>query len=190
MSKIYTKTGDAGTTGLFGGQRVAKTDPRILAYGTIDELNAWIGLVAAQHKADATRISAPELQTLLEQIQRQLFDIGAHLATPYRPGESVPTSLPKLQPQAIQALELSIDTMTAALPALRQFILPGGSILSSQVHIARTICRRAERYIVALNAAEALDPIILQYCNRLSDWLFTLARYYNIKLNEPEITWK
>lgn len=183
MNKIYTKTGDQGTTGLFGGQRVAKTDQRIVAYGTIDELNAAIGLVAAWHTADATRLHQTDIHKLLQQIQRQLFDIGAHLATPTVDGKAIDDT-------AIATLEQSIDYLTAQLPELRQFILPGGSVISSQVHMARTICRRAERVIVCLSEQTTVDPLILKYCNRLSDWLFTLARFYNYILNQPELTWK
>lgn len=190
MSKIYTKTGDKGTTGLFGGQRVAKTDQRIVAYGTIDELNAAIGLVAAMHKAEVARLNQAEVLELLHQIQRQLFDIGAHLATPAVSGQSITTSLPHLSDEAITTLEQSIDQMTTKLPELRQFILPGGSLISSQVHLARTICRRAERTIIRLGEQVPIDPLIIKYCNRLSDWLFTLARCYNAILNEPELTWK
>lgn len=190
MNKVYTKTGDSGTTGLFGGQRVTKTNQRIVAYGTIDELNAAIGLVAAMHKAEAARLNQAEVLTLLQQIQCQLYNIGAHLATPQVDGQTLTTTLPQLADNTITLLEHSIDKMTAQLPALHQFILPGGSIISSQVHLARTICRRAERTIVRLSEQTTINPLIIRYCNRLSDWLFTLARFYNFILNEPELTWK
>jgi cob(I)alamin adenosyltransferase len=198
MSKIYTKTGDRGTTSLYGGQRVDKNNLRIVAVGAMDELNAWIGLLLAEHRAhdhlkEALTRSTPthdDLIALLAGTQRHLFDIGAHLATPARAGRAVLTSLPQLDNQAITTLERSVDVMTAQLPELKQFILPGGTVLASQTHLARAVCRRAERALVALSAVEPIDPWLLQYCNRLSDWLFTLARFYNHQLNEPELPWK
>ncbi len=189
MNKIYTKTGDTGTTGLYDGERVAKTDPRIDTAGTIDELNSWLGKITAQQRAEA-QIQAPEIIAVLKTVQRDLFVIGSQLTTPENFNNLNQSKLPTLTITAVTALEQSIDAMTRDLPTLREFILPGGSAISCNTHIARTVCRRAERQLVALTKTIAVDPIILQYCNRLSDWLFTLARFYNAKLNQPELTWK
>lgn len=170
--KIYTKTGDTGTTSLFGGERVLKHHPRIEACGTIDELNAQLGLVA-----DAT----PYIQT----IQRDLFTIGSHLATPnHNP------NLPPLRLEAIEWMEQIIDDITTQLPELRAFILPGGSAVGSQLHIARTICRRAERRVIELAQTETVNPYIIQYLNRLSDLLFQLARLINQADGKAELLWK
>ncbi|MFA6475152.1 MAG: cob(I)yrinic acid a,c-diamide adenosyltransferase [Patescibacteria group bacterium] len=159
MSKIYTKTGDKGTSGLFGGERVKKNHPRLEAYGTLDELNSHVGLIVAL---------LPAQQTQLQTIQKTIQNIASHLAL---------APLPQLSPDLITDLEKSIDKMTSTLPELHEFILPGGNIISSQIHIARTVCRRAERNIITLAETDTIDPLIIQYINRLSDWLFTLARY-------------
>lgn len=168
MSKIYTKTGDQGTSGLFGGQRVPKNHPRLEAYGTIDELNSAIGLI---------QISVPELQ----QIQSDLFLVGTELATPQ--------GKPQLAATRIADLERSIDAMTAELPELKHFILPGGHSTAATTHLARTICRRAERRIIQLAETEPVNPVIIQYMNRLSDWLFTLARYLNKQHGVTDHPW-
>lgn len=187
--KIYTKTGDTGTTGLFGGQRVAKTDQRLAAAGAIDELNSWIGAIQVQQKT-TPRLKAPDMLKQLSTIQSDLFTIGSQLTTPASATKSVKALLPRLTNKAVTDLEDSIDAMTRKLPPLRKFILPGGSQISSTTHIARTVCRRAERQIVLLAKTVPVDPIILKYCNRLSDWLFTLARFYNAQLNQLEQIWK
>lgn len=171
--KIYTKTGDKGQSGLFGGERVPKYHPRLEAYGTIDELNSHIGLLAAQWQ--------PAADELME-IQRMLFTIGSHLATPAQTDSALEIAM-------ILQLEQSIDAMTLELPPLKKFILPGGQAAACTAHIARTICRRAERLIIALSTTEKFDPLVIQYMNRLSDWLFTLARHINIKSDTPEVIW-
>lgn len=171
--KIYTKTGDNGSSGLFGGQRVPKYHPRLEAYGTIDELNSQIGLLATQWPQASDEIMA---------IQRMLFEVGTHLASPQQAQST-------LEVVMILQLEESIDVMTKELPELRKFILPGGHPAACTAHIARTICRRAERYIIALTPTATIDPLVIQYMNRLSDWLFTLARYINIKTDTPEVLW-
>ncbi|HBY73816.1 MAG TPA: cob(I)yrinic acid a,c-diamide adenosyltransferase [Candidatus Kerfeldbacteria bacterium] len=171
--KIYTRTGDKGTSGLFGGQRVPKTHPRLEAYGTVDELNSLIGTIANQW---------PDVADELMDIQRALFTIGSHLATPNQPNSTLAVS-------EVLELEQSIDVMTAELPELRKFILPGGQAAACTAHFARTVCRRAERLIIALMPDETIDPLVVQYMNRLSDWLFTLARSINHKTNTTEVTW-
>ncbi len=169
--KIYTKTGDAGQTSLFGGTRVAKNDARIEAYGTVDELNSFIGAARAAWPASP-------IDTQLGRIQADLFDVGAHLASP---GSA---RFPGVDPSRVEALEDAIDAMTNELPALTTFILPGGSSAAAQLHVARTVCRRAERLIVALK-----DEMTIRYLNRLSDYLFTAARFTNLRLSTPDIPW-
>lgn len=177
--KIYTKTGDTGETSLFGGMRLPKSHYRIQAYGDVDELNAWIGYVR-----DGLE---PILPTpLLTDIQNRLFVIGSHLAAVPRKSN---LSLPELLPSDSQALEMAIDAMEADLTPMRHFILPGGHILVSQIHLARTVCRRAERNVVALHQMEAVETDVLQYLNRLSDYLFVLSRSVAKHLQAKEIPW-
>jgi cob(I)alamin adenosyltransferase len=177
--KIYTKTGDKGTTALFGGKRVLKNDLRVEAYGNVDELNSWIGLLR----------EAPEnvlRQNLLIEIQNNLFIVGSMLAT--EPGNDK-VKIPTLQTQAIEILEKAIDEMDAVLPPMRFFVLPGGNQLVSFCHIARTVCRRAERSILSLHQAEPVTEVVLQYVNRLSDFLFMLSRKLTAELQVQEIPW-
>jgi len=176
--KIYTKTGDDGTTGLVGGTRVAKSDPRIECYGTVDELNAAIGLAAVA--------AQPPLVGQLRQVQADLFTIGSHLATPQDSPQR--DSLPQLDDSIVTRLESQIDATTAQLPTLRNFILPGGSELAARLHLARTICRRAERLVVALPSEPAV-AFTVRYLNRLSDWLFTEARRANDLARIPDVIW-
>jgi len=179
--KIYTKTGDAGDTGLFGGARVGKDHPRVAAYGDVDELNALLGVVKTQ-AADAA------LARLLGDVQRDLFALGAQLADPTA---RVGTKRKKaaIGPRNVARLERAIDTRQEKLPALRAFILPGGSPTGAFLHLARTICRRAERTVVALSRRSAVDPTVLVYLNRLSDLLFVLARSENRRAGRPEDRW-
>ncbi|MFN8310306.1 MAG: cob(I)yrinic acid a,c-diamide adenosyltransferase [Chitinophagales bacterium] len=177
--KIYTKTGDIGETALYGGRRISKSDLRIEAYGTTDELNSWIGLLRDVAATD-------ELKTLLKTIQDRLFTIGAALAAD---PENTKLPRPDLLESDVLELETAIDKMDESLPALRAFILPGGHIHISYCHLARTVSRRAERLVVALNHTSPVDPIILKYLNRLSDYLFTLARYFSHQLQVPEVEW-
>lgn len=190
--KIYTKTGDKGQTSLFGGQRVSKADNRITAYGTIDELNAVLGVVCAQLTDTQPDHTTKTLMTELQTIQRDLFAVGSHLATPYEAG-LVPSHLPTLPTERIAALEQSIDHLETSLAPLRNFILPGGSLAGSQLHVARTVCRRAERACVTLQTttppAGFVAPEIIMYLNRLSDWLFVAARWINKQTDCEEITW-
>ena len=179
--KIYTKTGDDGTTGLFGGKRVAKYSERIEAYGTVDELNACIGILCSMDIHSDVR--GP-----LEQISSLLFTVGSDLATPQ--DSSVKSSVPVIDIVHIEMLEQLIDRYQEHLPALRNFILPGGSPGGAHLHLARTICRRAERSIVALKEIEEINPLVLQFINRLSDFLFVAARYVNARHGFNDIEWK
>lgn len=190
--KIYTKTGDKGMTSLFGGQRVSKADNRIAAYGTMDELNALLGVVVAELLDTQPDHATKNIITELQTIQRDLFSLGSHLATPYEAG-LVPPHLPTLPVEHIPALEKSIDHLEAGLAPLRNFILPGGSLPGSHLHVARTVCRRAERACITLQTntqpAGFVAPEIIMYLNRLSDWLFVAARWVNQQSNSEEITW-
>jgi cob(I)alamin adenosyltransferase len=181
-SRIYTRTGDAGETGLFGGGRVRKDHPRVAAYGDVDELNSMLGVVRA---AEPTDFADPLLQT----IQRDLFAIGGHLATP--DPERVRKALEKaeLPPERIEEFERAIDAADAELAPLTAFILPGGTPKAAALHMARTICRRAERHVVALAATDPIPDQFLIYLNRLSDLLFTLARLANHRAGEGDVTW-
>lgn len=180
--KIYTKTGDTGETGLFGGGRVPKHHPRVSAYGDVDELNSALGVV---------RATAPVAfqDELLQSIQRDLFSLGGHLATPHP--EKVRKALEKaeLSPERITAFEQAIDQADHELPPLRAFILPAGTPKAAALHLARTVCRRAERSVVALAEAEEVPALFLAYLNRLSDLLFTLARLANHREGTGDVTW-
>ncbi len=177
--KIYTKTGDQGETGLFGGVRLAKDHLRIEAYGTVDELNAVIGLVG-DHQTDQ------DTKATLFTIQNRLFTIGGHLAT--APGKEGAT--PDLLPEDIELLETEMDRMDEVLPPLRNFILPGGHPAVSYCHLARTVCRRAERRVVSLAREEEVPLILIRYLNRLSDFFFVLGRYQAHLLGATEVVWK
>src|SRR4051812_49833309 len=179
--KIYTRTGDDGDTGLFDGTRVSKDDPRVAAYGDVDELNAWVGLVRAAIDNDQGMVE------MLDHIQRDLFGLGARLADPARKiAERV--SKAAVTPHDIGRLEQWIDLLESELPPLRRFILAGGSTAGAALHVARTVCRRAERSIVALGP-EAVEPEVLVYINRLSDLLFVMARAINRRSGAPEQEW-
>lgn len=179
--KVYTKTGDEGKTSLIGGKKVSKADLRIEAYGTVDELNAFIGLLRDQ---EVNQI--PDRQALLQDIQDNLFVIGSILATV--PGYTK-FKLPEITEDQVAQLEQSIDQMQDALPELKYFILPGGNSSVSQAHICRTVTRRAERSIIRLDHEEAVSPIILKYLNRLSDYFFVLGRKMGAELGADEIKW-
>jgi len=179
--KIYTKTGDSGETSLFAGGRVYKDAPRVEAYGTVDELNACLGMICAQLTDD-------DLVQCLRRIQTELFDLGADLATPI--AASTRKEIPRARPQQTTQLEAWIDQYSEALPALTQFILPSGSVPGATLHFARTVCRRAERQVVALSRADDINPEIICYLNRLSDLLFVLARVVNQRSKIPETIWQ
>lgn len=177
--KIYTKTGDEGTTGLFGGKRVSKADLRIETYGTVDELNSWIGVLRDQE------INAGRKPVLLA-IQDRLFTIGSSLAT--EPGNTK-VKIPAMTEQNILDLEKEIDGMETELPPMRSFVLPGGHPSVSFCHVSRTVCRRAERLVISLHETEPVDLLILKYLNRLSDYLFVLSRKMSRELNAQESPW-
>lgn len=184
--KIYTKTGDKGTTALFGGTRVPKYHLRIESYGTVDELNSYIGLIKDQQIDDITK-------SALIKIQHELFTLGAMLATPpeketLKNGKER-LNIPKITHDSIQFLENEIDTMNATLPQMTHFVLPGGHQTVSFCHITRCICRRAERLSVALNEEEPVSDTVLMYLNRLSDYLFVLARKLTQDLQAEETKW-
>lgn len=181
-TKIYTKTGDKGKTALIGGTKVPKSHLRIETYGTVDELNSYIGLVN-DHITDAAT------NTLLKEIQDRLFTIGASLATD--PEKETGMSIPDLKAEDVQLLEKSMDVMNEELPVMKSFILPGGHVAVSTCHVARCVCRRAERLCVGMQEEGLfIEPLVLQYTNRLSDYLFVLARWIGHRLNVPEVTWK
>jgi cob(I)alamin adenosyltransferase len=176
--RIYTRTGDAGLTGLYGGGRVPKSDPRIAAYGAIDELNAQLGVCrAAGLPSNVDAVLAP--------LQHELFSLGAELSSP----ESS-SGLGLLEEAQVTALEQTIDRFEAELTPLKTFILPGGSAAAAALHVARVSCRRAERDVVALTAAAEVRPVILKYMNRTSDLLFVLARYSNHAAGVPDVPWE
>ncbi|GAB1418736.1 cob(I)yrinic acid a,c-diamide adenosyltransferase [Bacteroidales bacterium] len=180
--KIYTKTGDKGTTALIGGARVRKDHPRIEAYGTVDELNAVIGLLRDHLEADDTN------RLLLLQIQEKLFRLESHLADG-RDG-ALADSLPPLNADDAKQLETEIDRMNGYLPPLAHFILPGGHVLVSFCHLARTVCRRAERVVTSLASEATVNDLDLIYLNRLSDYFFVLGRHYSYQTGSHEILWK
>jgi cob(I)alamin adenosyltransferase len=179
--KIYTKTGDRGETGLIGGRRISKHDLRIACYGTVDELNSWIGLVGSKLPVSVRR------QNALSRIQDRLFVIGSLLANDPKGSRM---KLPELNEEDVAFLEREIDVMTVKLPELKSFILPGGSPLASECHVARCVCRRAEREVVALSKKETVDARVIVYLNRLSDYLFVLARAVNKAKKINDIVWK
>lgn len=176
--KVYTRTGDDGETGLLGGDRIEKTSRRITAIGEVDELNAALGLARAE--------GAEALDQTLATVQNLLFDLGAELACP--PGGKF--ALENIQEAHVAHLESSIDTLTAALPPLKNFILPGGTRLGACLHLARAVCRRAERAILLLHEFEPVRAPSLHFMNRLSDWLFVAARTANASENVPDVPWR
>ena len=180
-AKVYTRTGDAGTTALVGGKRVAKHSMRIEAYGTLDELNSSIGLITSHPD-----LKEPD-RLFLTAVQSHLFDIGSYLACPPDSDFQLPSGV---TPERLTRLEKEIDRLDETLPRINRFILPGGSELAARCHMARTICRRAERHITALAETTSIAPETLAYVNRLSDYLFTPARFNNIITDNPEIFWE
>lgn len=182
IHRVYTKTGDGGETGLAGGQRVAKDAPRVAAYGDLDELNAVLGVLASQDVE-----AMPSVADGIRRIQNELFDLGAELAT--MPEDRRPDS-PTVPDAAIDRLEREMDAMNEALPPLSSFVLPGGSGVAAHAHWARTVARRAERSVVGLAREDAVRPTVLRYLNRLSDWLFVLARFACHSTGTPEVLWQ
>lgn len=175
-SLLYTRTGDNGTTSLADGTRAAKDDPRLEAYGTVDELNSWLGLLAAE--------APDELYTrFILEVQNRLFDLGGYLATPGA------ERCRGIGPEAIAAIEREIDRLDSEVEPMRCFVLPGGTVASSHAQIARTVCRRAERRMVTLAADEPVDAAAIRYVNRLSDWAFAYARRLNAHASVADIPW-
>ncbi|MCB9127671.1 MAG: cob(I)yrinic acid a,c-diamide adenosyltransferase [Ardenticatenales bacterium] len=182
--KIYTKTGDAGMTGLFGGQRVSKDSPRVEAYGAVDELNAVLGVVRALLGAEDA------LQPALARVQSDLFVVGADLATPQVEGKKASSFVPRMDDTRIAQLEAWIDSAETELEPMRSFILPSGTAAASQLHFARTVCRRAERRVVGVAHAEEISDTVRIYLNRLSDLLFVWARLVNQRAGVSETPWR
>ena len=180
--KIYTKVGDDGTTGLFGGPRVPKDDTRVAAYGDVDELNSLLGVA----RAEAGTI--PELEGILARLQSELFTLGAQLATPHT--ETAPKNVPVIVESDIEQMEKEIDRFDLELEPLRAFVLPAGTKLASMLHLARTVSRRVERAIVTLSHREPAPALSVKYVNRLSDLLFTLARVANHRAGVVEAKWE
>lgn len=174
LSRIYTRTGDAGTTGLGDGSRVPKDNQRIEAIGTVDELNSCIGVLLSEPLA-------PGVAALLTEIQHDLFDLGGELSIP---GYTAITE------DHVAALETALEAHNAALPPLKEFILPGGSRAAALCHVARTVCRRAERRTVSLSQTESISPLVQRYLNRLSDLLFVLCRVINRDADQPDVLWQ
>jgi cob(I)alamin adenosyltransferase len=179
--KIYTRTGDDGQTGLFGGLRVDKHDVRVEAYGAVDELNSVIGLVRAARFDEA-------VDEALARVQVELFDIGSELAS--APGKEDRVTTPLIGGSEVEGLEAAIDRAEQELPALATFVLPGGTEAAARLHLARTACRRAERRIVELHRDSPVRSDVLRYVNRLSDLLFTWARLANLRANVPDVPWR
>ncbi|MDZ4754890.1 MAG: cob(I)yrinic acid a,c-diamide adenosyltransferase [Phycisphaerae bacterium] len=183
--KLYTRSGDDGTTGLFGGGRVSKDDPRIEAYGTVDELNACIGLAASSCSAD--RPVQKRLLEMFGQIQSRLFDIGADLATPEE--SKAAAKIVRIDASVVQEIESWIDEIDGGNPPIRAFVLPGGTELAARMHLARTVCRRAERLMVHLAHSESVSQAAIHWINRLSDLLFAMARRANHDLGVADVPW-
>ena len=176
--KIYTRRGDDGSTGLFGGPRVRKDDLRVAAYGDVDELNSALGVAREE------LLPWADLLAVVDSLQSELFTLGSELATP--DAAAAPREVPRITPEHVARLEREIDRLTAELPEMRNFIMPGGSRAGAALHFCRTVCRRAERACVTLGA----EPLPLAYLNRLSDLLFTMARAANLRAGGREIPWK
>ena len=178
--KIYTKTGDSGQTSLIGGTRIPKHHQRIEAYGTVDELNSWMGLIGDECVEE-------NLKAFLRKVQHHLFDVGSNLAAD---PEKNRMKLPEIKEDDVLEIEQWIDTMNGVLPELKNFILPGGCVEVSHIHIARCVCRRAERNMTALHEMQAIDETLIRFMNSLSDFLFVMARYTAQRLEAPEIKWE
>ena len=181
--KIYTRSGDEGDTGLFGGGRVPKSHIRVEAYGTVDELNASLGVAAVA-------VADEEIRSKLGRVQQDLFNLGSSLATPGAEDGSTKVVIPRLPLSRIQEMEGWIDSSIEETPPLTNFIIPGGSEGAAALHLARTVCRRAERAVVRLAGEEATDPGVVRYLNRLSDLLFVLARLENHRAGVPDLLWQ
>lgn len=180
LTRIYTRKGDDGSTGLGGGQRVPKDTVRVAAYGTVDELNSQLGVVLASGPAE-------RLRGELQRIQNELFHLGSDLC--FLEADKAQFSLPQIEPRHVETLEVLMDELNEAVGPLENFVLPGGTAAAAALHVARTVCRRAEREAIALARAEAIGPQVVAYLNRLSDALFVMARYDNHVHDRPEPLW-
>lgn len=180
ITKVYTRTGDDGTTALGGGQRVVKDSLRINAYGSIDELNSALGCALASGLD-------PVNESELNRVQNELFHLGSDLCILEEDKSTMP--VPVIEPKHVRALEEAMDRLTEELTPLENFILPGGSNGAAQLHLARAVCRRAERELVSLAGAEPINPVTIEYVNRLSDALFVMARYENLRKSVPDVLW-
>ena len=188
ITKVYTRTGDCGETGLVGGKRVAKDSPRVEAYGAIDELNSIVGLARAFNEENLDAAEAHQLlDGVLRQIQDELFDLGSELATP---PEFFKEGMYRVGAEEIKRLEKLIDRCQEDLQPLKSFVLPGGGRIGAYLHQCRTVCRRAERDILRLSRSEEVNPTLLKYVNRLSDLFFVLARWIIKRTGEPEYLWQ
>lgn len=181
-SSLYTRTGDAGGTSLVGGERVKKNCVRIEAYGTVDELMSSLGLISSDEKCPS------EIREQIIDVQTQLFNIGSYLATNVAQGDTPECKY--FNPEHLVEIEQWVDKLDEATPKLQAFVLPGGCMLSARSHVARTVCRRAERRILDLADESYVDPVVVKYINRLSDYLFILARYFNHIAGKEEIVWR
>jgi cob(I)alamin adenosyltransferase len=184
MAKIYTRRGDDGSTGLFGGPRVRKDDLRVAAYGDADELNSALGMAREELRDERQK----DLAAIVDRLQSELFTLGSELATP--DAEAAPKEVPRITAEHVARLENEIDRLTAELPPMRNFILPGGSRAGAALHLCRTVCRRAERTTVELSRESRVSAEALAYLNRLSDLLFVMARAANLRAGGIEIPWK
>ncbi|HEY2731883.1 MAG TPA: cob(I)yrinic acid a,c-diamide adenosyltransferase [Polyangia bacterium] len=187
LNRIYTKAGDGGETRLVGGQKVAKNSARIETYGTVDELSSCLGLARAALATPPVPPGAVELSDIIKRIQNELFNLGSDLAT--LPEDRHPKQ-PLIEARHVAALERQIDAWNESLPELRSFVLPGGGWVAASLHLARTVCRRAERLVVSLRATEAVGEQVLPYLNRLSDALFVMSRHASRLYAEPEPLWE
>jgi cob(I)alamin adenosyltransferase len=187
LNRIYTKAGDGGETRLVGGQKVAKDSARIEAYGTVDELSSCLGMARAGLAAAPVPAGAPELDAVIRRIQNELFNLGSDLAT--LPEDRHPKQ-PLIEARHVTTLEREIDAWNEALPELHSFVLPGGGQVAACLHLARTVCRRAERLVVGLRASEPIGEQVLPYLNRLSDALFVMSRHASRLYAEPEPLWE
>lgn len=184
LNRIYTRRGDDGSTSLVGGQRVPKDSLRIESYGTVDELNSFVGIASVSAGTDVALYPLP---SILKRIQHELFNLGSILATL---PEDVHPKQPRVTESEIARLESEMDEMNAALQPLRSFVLPGGLRLNAELHVCRTVCRRAERLLVALQREEQVPPEAIRYLNRLSDAFFVYSRWASLRLGTPEVLWE
>lgn len=186
INRIYTRTGDKGTTGLVDGSRVDKDSVKVEAYGCVDELNSFIGI--ARTLAENERLDI--LTDMLAAVQNELFDAGSLLASPPSPSQAPSPALPSITQENISRLEEWIDRLTDGIPDLKSFVLPGGNMLNANLHVCRAVCRRAERRVLTLSREEAVDQQIIIYLNRLSDLLFAMSRYASWQLGSQEYLWQ